>query len=52
MALQFGLPAKPEKAYFLRREERTWLADRQHREQEIRRNYNPHTGGTLRESSS
>lgn len=49
MTLQFGLPAKPERAYFLKREERAWLADRQHREQEIRRKYNPDSGGTLRE---
>ena len=49
--MQFALPAKPESAYFLKRDERTWLADRQRREQEIRASHNAKSGGTLRESS-
>ena len=48
--VQFALPAKPEKAYFLKQEERNWLADRQRREQEIRAQHNSKSGGTLRES--
>lgn len=47
--VQFALPANPEKAYFLKPEERAWLADRQRREQEIRAQHNSKSGGTLRE---
>ncbi len=47
--MQFLLPKTPEKAYFLKQEERNWLANRQRREQEIRAGHNSKTGGTLRE---
>ncbi len=49
MLAQFLLPKTPEKAYFLKQDERNWLANRQRREQEIRAGHNSKTGSTLRE---
>ncbi|CAL5226986.1 g9873 [Coccomyxa viridis] len=48
----FLLPKTPEKAYFLKQEERNWLANRQRREQEIRAGHNSKTGGTLQSFSN
>lgn len=49
--MQFGLAQTPLKAYFLKREERVWLDNRQKREAQIRAAANPHTSSMIGEWS-
>ncbi|BDA49379.1 Putative tartrate transporter [Coccomyxa sp. Obi] len=47
IAFYFGLAQTPAKAYFLKREERVWLDNRQKREAQIRADANPHTSSMI-----
>ena len=51
ICMQFGLAQTPMKAYFLKREERVWLDNRQKREAQIRANANPHTSSMIGKSN-
>lgn len=48
--MQFGLAQTPLKAYFLKREERVWLDNRQKREAQIRAEANLHSSSMIGES--